>query len=125
MATNELVLVGPEYVHVDVSAEVIVAQPEIASQVELDIVEALKRYLHPVTGGARGTGWDYGRFPQRFDLCVLIEKIAGVNYVRNLHIHLDPQRRGAERTGRSLVCNGQHQITTRLEEYAADLAQSR
>lgn len=123
---NELVLVGPEYVRVDVSAEVVVARPDVASQVELDIMEALERYLHPVAGGARGTGWEYGRFPQQFDLCVLIEKIPEANHVRNLQIHLLPQRPGAEKTGRSLIWSGQHHITVRLEEqFAADLAQSR
>ena len=122
---NELVLVGPEYIRVDVSAEVIVARPEVASQVELDVVQALENYLHPVAGGARGRGWDFGRIPQRFDLCVLLEQIREVNHLRNLHIRLIPDRPGAEKTGRSLICNGQHQITVRLEEYAADLAQSR
>jgi len=126
MPMNELVLVSPEYVRVDVSAEIVVVRPEVASQVELDIRQELDRYLHPVTGGARSTGWEYGRLPQRFDLCVLMEKVAGVSHVRNLQISVIPERPGAERTGRSLICNGQHDITVRLEEhFAADLAQSR
>ncbi len=126
MAMNELVLVGPEYVRVDVTAEVVVAQPEVASRVELDVRHELERHLHPVTGGVRGTGWDYGRLPQRFDLCVLIEKIEGVSHVRDLHIRVVPDRPGGERTGRFLICSGQHNISMRLEEqFAADLAQSR
>jgi hypothetical protein len=123
---NELVLVGPEYVRVDVSAEILVSRPDVASQVQLDIAQALERYLHPVKGGSRGTGWDYGRFPQRFDLCVLMEQIPGVNHVRNLQIHLIPDRTGADKTGRSLIYNGRHDITVRFEDpFAAELTQSR
>jgi hypothetical protein len=125
MAANKLVLVGPEYVRVDINADIVVMQPEMVSSVELAVRSEIDRYLHPVTGGARGTGWDYGRLPQKFDLCVLIEKIEGVSHVRELSIQAIPDRPGAEKTGRFLICSGQHDISMRLEvQFATDLAQS-
>ena len=114
--TADLTLVGPEYVRVDVDCEIAVSDPGVAAEVEPAAKEALDRYLHPVTGGPRGKGWDFGREPKRSDFFGLLEDIPGVSHIRELRVSLIPDRPGSEKTGRFLICAGNHKVTTTLEE---------
>ena len=114
--TGDLELVGPEYVRVDVETEIAVSNPESASEVEPAARGVLRRYLHPVTGGEDGTGWDFGREPKRSDFFGLLESIPGVSHVRELRVSLIPDRPGSEKTGRFLICGGNHKVTMTLEE---------
>jgi len=114
LATTELVVVGPEYVRVDVDAEIVVERLDNASDVERKVTQAIKCYLHPVHGGPNRSGWDFGRLPQRFDLYVLIERIAGVSHIRSLRMSTVADRPGAEKTRHFLICCGHHQVTMTL-----------
>jgi hypothetical protein len=114
LATAELVVVGPEYVRVNVEAEIVVNRPEEASDVEQKIGAALKSYLHPIRGGQARSGWDFGRLPQRSDLYVLIERIPGVSHIRNLNVRMIAERPGVEKTGHFLVYSGHHTLTMTL-----------
>lgn len=107
----ELVVLGPEYVRIDVTAEVALASPEGQSDVELAILSALSRFLHPLSGGPAGKGWAFGRIPQKSDFYALIEGIAGVDHVRALHIEYVEDRPGKTlATRRFLVHSGVHQL---------------
>jgi len=123
--TARLVVVGPEYVRVDVAVEAAVTSLEGASDVELAIAETLARFLHPLSGGLDGRGWDFGRRPRKSDLYALIEAVDGVDHIRSLTV------RGVDRrTGRVmvedadyapagtlfLVYSGAHVITLSFEE---------
>lgn len=119
LPTVDLVVAGPEYVTVDVDAEVVVDHPEKAHDVELAIRQELDRYLHPVTGGADGNGWEFGQLPRKFDLTVLIERISGVSYVRDLRVNTTAAVSGSQKTLHFLVCRGRCRITTILEEQSA------
>jgi hypothetical protein len=114
IATTELVVVGPEYVRVDVDAEIVVERLDDASDVERNVTQAIKSYLHPIRGGPNRSGWEFGRCPQRFDLYVLIERIAGVSHIRSLRMSMVADRPGAERTRHFLICCGRHQVTMTL-----------
>ncbi|HEX8115947.1 MAG TPA: putative baseplate assembly protein, partial [Pyrinomonadaceae bacterium] len=108
--TGEVVVVGPEYVRVDVEATVGVAALEGAGEVEAEVLRALARYLHPLTGGFDGRGWDFGRRPHRSDLFALLESVTGVDYVHSLNIVEAEERAGAGQTDRFLVYSGAHKI---------------
>jgi|SRR5579862_8457977 len=114
MATTELVVLGPEYVRVDVDAEIVVESLDNASDVERRVTQAIKAYLHPIHGGPNRAGWDFGRLPQRFDLYVLIERIAGVSHIRSLRMNMVADRQGAEKTRHFLICCGRHQVAMTL-----------
>ena len=114
LATAELVVVGPEYVRVDVDAEIVVYRPEEASDVEQKVTQALQSYLHPISGGSNRSGWDFGRLPQKFDLYVLIERIVGVSHIRNLRVSTAADHQGAEKTGHFLIYCGHYRVTMTL-----------
>jgi hypothetical protein len=108
----ELVVLGPEYVRVDVEAEIALTALEGASAVELAIVSTLAKFLHPLTGGLDGKGWAFGRKPYKSDLYALIEAIPGVDHVRALKVIETEDRPGKTgKTGRFLVYSGQHKIS--------------
>lgn len=114
--TAHLELVGPEYIRVDVDCEITIIEPEAASEVELAVRRALDSYLNPITGGNDRTGWDFGREPKRSDFLGLLEGIGEVSHIRELRLSLIPDRPGSEKTGRFLICCGNHKVTTTLEE---------
>jgi predicted phage baseplate assembly protein len=114
LATAELVVVGPDYVHVGVDVSVVVNRPQDANQVEQALAMALDRYLHPIRGGPANSGWDFGRVPQRSDLYALIEKIPGVSYIGSLNITMTSERPAAGKARHLLVCSGLHTLTMSL-----------
>ncbi|GIE35161.1 hypothetical protein Ait01nite_082060 [Actinoplanes italicus] len=46
--------------------------------------QALSRFLHPLTGGDDGTGWEFGRPVFRSELFQVLERLDGVDHVRRL-----------------------------------------
>jgi len=116
LPTVRLVLVGPEYVAVDVEAEIAVDDVDTAAETELAVTSAIQSYLHPTAGGRAQTGWDFGRQPHKSDLCAVIEDVSGVSHVRQLQYRMRPLRQGSEKTGHFLICSGTHKIVTTLQE---------
>ena len=112
VATCDLVVVGPDYVRVDVQVQIAPKSLEVAGQVEVLVTEALRTFLHPLTGGSDGTGWDFGRQPHESDVYALLEAIAGVDHVHGLRLTIASDRPGAQQTDRFLVYAGY--ITTSL-----------
>lgn len=119
LPTLELIVTGPKYVRVHVAAEIAVREGGNADEVETAVRLELQNYLHPVTGGPDGLGWEFGRAPQKFDLSLRVERIPGVSHVRDITVNLVPDMPGVERTSYFSVCPGDFQIAVVLEEQCA------
>ena len=65
--TATLIVVGPYYLQVDVAAEIGIASLDGAGRVASKVQETLAAFLHPLTGGFDGKGWDFGREPHPSD----------------------------------------------------------
>lgn len=109
--TATVAVVGPLYVRVDVSVEIGIITLEGASGVEAAVQDTLSRFLHPLTGGRDGAGWNFGRQPYSSDLYAIISDVPGVDHIRSLSIGQVEEPAGALATGRFLVYSGQHRIT--------------
>jgi hypothetical protein len=109
--TASLSVVGPLYVRVDVSIEIALVSLEGASEVEDAVRRALRGFLHPLTGGRDGSGWDFGRQPFLSDLYAVASDVPGVDHIRHLSFNQVEEPPGAILTGRFLVYSGQHQIS--------------
>lgn len=110
--TVDLFVVGPIYIRVDVTAEIALASLEGANTVKQAVEQALAKFLHPLTGGLDGNGWDFGRSPHRSDFYALIESIPGVDHIRSLTVQPpDDQPNEVMQTKRFLVYSGTHIIT--------------
>ncbi|NEO47029.1 MAG: putative baseplate assembly protein, partial [Moorea sp. SIO4A3] len=125
--TVQISVVGPLYVRVDITAEIALTSLEGASEVAQTVEQQLASFLHPLTGGFEGIGWDFGREPYKSDLYRLLEGISGVDHVRNLEVaegvdQANDQMNEMEelertkQTGRFLVYSGNHTISLTFVE---------
>jgi Baseplate J-like protein len=108
--TATISVVGPLYVRVDVSVEIALVSIEGASQVEDTVRDTLHTFLHPLTGGRDGAGWDFGRQPYLSDLYAVLSDVPGVDHIRHVSTNLVEEPADAFATARFLVYSGQHQI---------------
>jgi hypothetical protein len=113
--TAEICVLGPEYVRIDVAAEIAIESLD-AGDVELAVVLALNRFLHPLHGGFDRNGWEFGRRLHASELYTIIERIPGVRYISSLEINEHEDRAGTRLTGTFLIYSGQHQIRLFLPE---------
>jgi hypothetical protein len=114
--TVRVSVVGPLYIRVDVKAEAGLVSLEGATTVLADIQQRVASFLHPLTGGMDGTGWDFGRRPHESDFYALIEAVPGVDHVRSLDVVEVEDLPGVTLTGRFLVYSGTPDITAVFEE---------
>lgn len=112
--TVDVWVAGPEWIEVSVTAVIVPDSLEAADFVGEAVATALARFLHPLTGGALGKGWAFGRKPYRSDLYALIEGVAGVAYVRSLDVAETPDSTSISRLERRLIFSGQHEIVVNV-----------
>jgi predicted phage baseplate assembly protein len=86
---TRLQVTGPGYVEVRVQATVQVKDGVNAARVQADIVEALDRFLDPLTGGPNERGWPFGRDVYRSEILQLIDGVTGVDHVLALALLAD------------------------------------
>jgi hypothetical protein len=101
-----LVVTEPTWVEVKVTADIVPVNDDKGQEVKSDAVTALKKFLHPLTGGTTGVGWQFGRMPHESDFYAILEKVAGVDYVENLELDFKSE----DDRSRNLVYSGEHQI---------------
>lgn len=117
--TVNIVVVGPLYVEVKIFTKLNLTALENGGTVEQDIERKLARFLHPLTGGFDGTGWDFGRQPYQSDLYRLLGGVLGIDHVHSLTVTPDFKKleritediRKIIKTNRFLVYSGKHGIT--------------
>ena len=105
-ASAKLVVVGPEYVSIDVEAELVLTSLERVSEIEVLLKRTLADFLHPLYGGADGRGWDFGREPHRSDIYSRLGSVAGIDYVRLVRVTKREDRAGIADGERFLICPG-------------------
>lgn len=113
MLTTELFVISPEYVEITVAAAIVVKENYIVSATRERVNRALQTFLHPVTGGGKGTGWEFGRSVHVSEIYELIDTVEGVDYIESLQLKKD----GKTMTGNikipayCLVYSGSHTIS--------------
>jgi hypothetical protein len=75
-------ILEPTYASVSVRAEIIPVAPEDAARVEARVRTRLNRFLHPLTGGRDGSGWEFGATVYLSDIAALLEDTPGVDAVQ-------------------------------------------
>lgn len=80
-AAGQLHIKGPEYVQASVTARIVPTSPDQADEAKLAVIANLRAFLHPLTGGPRGEGWELGRDVHLSEIQAVIEGTAGVEHV--------------------------------------------
>jgi baseplate J-like protein len=94
---------GPAYVEVTVNADIYAESIDLAPQVEADAVAKLEAFLHPLTGGYKQTGWEFGRLPCLSDFYSLLEAVEGMDHIENLRMTLSPVTPGGAKAAEPRV----------------------
>jgi hypothetical protein len=109
---GNILLSGPNYTALSVRAEIVPLDAEDAAMVEARLRDALTTFLHPLTGGVNGTGWDFGQPVYLSQIATLLEAVEGVDYVSLLQLLVDDGVVGDFATigPNALVTQGDHQL---------------
>ncbi len=107
----DLIVTGPKYLGINVEIDVAPVSFDGAGEIKLVIARTISNYLHPLTGGMDGNGWDFGRYPHESNLYALIEALSGVDHVKSLKLTPAQGSSDVEKAGAYfLVYSGTHTI---------------
>jgi predicted phage baseplate assembly protein len=84
-------IIGPQYASIGVQAEIAPLQPGEAAAVEASVRDALNQFLHPLTGGPDGQGWNFGQTVYLSQIARVIEGAEGVDYASLIRLTVNEQ----------------------------------
>lgn len=92
LITTILDVTPPTYIELSIKVTLIRRTVGQSERLRSEIEQRLRRYLHPLVGGADGKGWQFGRPIFRTDLVHIVEDIPGVDAIDSIAIY-DEERR--------------------------------
>jgi predicted phage baseplate assembly protein len=95
LVAGRIAVIGPTYRPVGVAALIAPRVVGDAGLVADAARAALATFLHPLTGGPQGHGWEFGRDVFQSDVAAILESLPGVDYVAQLDLLLDDAPAGA------------------------------
>jgi len=113
-AAGGIVVIGPTYVKINLSLDLIVATMDLASETERQVQRALADFLHPLSGGPEKQGWHFGRGVALSDVAALLEGLAGVDAIAQISFQERPEADFFPVGSDALVANGDHRVNLRL-----------
>ncbi|MEA3281834.1 MAG: putative baseplate assembly protein [Euryarchaeota archaeon] len=107
---------GPVYIEVSVTVDVYPTSMDMAPLAEMEALGRLESFLHPVTGGTDGKGWEFGRLICLSDIYALLEGIAEIDHVENVVASMfEAEHEARIAAPDALLCSGEHQVTLKFE----------
>jgi Baseplate J-like protein len=91
---HQIYVTGPDYVAIDVEATLVPLDPAEAGVVEQRGREAIETFLHPLRGGPERRGWELGRDVFLSDVAAVLERVAGLDYVKELALFVNDGLQG-------------------------------
>lgn len=114
---QQLFVGRPKYLAVNVTVTVSAKTAALAPESETETRKTLNNFLHPLTGGPDGTGWEFGQGLSISALYSEIEKISAVDHVEQLEIDPRPTRPDyLELNPDQILASGDHVISTIVVE---------
>lgn len=84
LLTTQLHVLEPLFLAVEVKATVVPLPDELESTLQQRVIDAMKYFLDPLTGGEDGKGWPFGRNVFVSEMYSLLDQLPGVDYVTTL-----------------------------------------
>jgi predicted phage baseplate assembly protein len=114
---------SPQFIWVSIEAKIRLADradPALVVETRKRAELELYRYLNPFVGGPAGTGWPFGRDLHVSELYALLQRVAGIEFVDELHIAVRDPGSGAPPQPApprlaippyGLICSDVHRVT--------------
>jgi hypothetical protein len=109
---GQIILQAPTYTAISVRADIVANHADESALVEARVRDRLAAFLHPLTGGGAGTGWDFGASVYLSQIAVLVAQTEGVNCVPLLQLLVSDSVVGdvAIIDRGALITQGDHQL---------------
>lgn len=103
---------GAEYVEITIEPSVVPVSLEASARVDTGIIDVLSRYIHPITGGEQGNGWEFGKNICHSEIIALLEGVTDVEYVQELVILVNGKKQAGDITfdDDMLPYSGEHRV---------------
>lgn len=113
LLTTTVSVSEPSYTKVDVST---VVHAKLADPVQLSnrVIEALESFLHPVSGGKQGNGWEFGKSLYLSDLYTLVAAVEGVSAIKTLKMQVSGTGKDIQEIkigSDTLIASGNHKVS--------------
>jgi hypothetical protein len=99
VSAKHLKVLKPIYLRISVQTEIYVLNMNLARTVEIKGKSKLVEFLHPISGGPKNTGWEFGEMVCLSDIMSILEKIPEVDHIENMSIKLQVEVGGEEEGG--------------------------
>jgi hypothetical protein len=83
---NQVNVIGPNYLPVDVRVTVAPLDPSQAGELEPAVKIAIEAFLHPLLGGPDGAGWPPARNVYRSDIARALVGVTDLDFVQDLQL---------------------------------------
>jgi hypothetical protein len=103
LLTTRLHVIGPQFLRVGIAASVVPLPDELELEVRQKVVEAVRAFLDPRSGGVDGDGWPFGRNVFVSEIIALIDRLPGVDYVTAVSFTPDAPDRLINNTDGDLI----------------------
>jgi len=81
LLTTRVHVVGPKYVGIGIQLTIHLKQDALERDVRPLVETTLKRFFHPLMGGADGKGWPFGRSVFVSEVYQLLDQLPGVEFI--------------------------------------------
>ena len=79
-------VIAPEYVRINVTATLHTREIAYSNRIEEDTYSCLDSYLHPLSGKADGSGWEFAESICLSDVIGWLEQIQDVEYISHIEV---------------------------------------
>lgn len=105
----DIYAIGPRYQEVSINLKVYVINPAESSLVERRVISALEDFFHPLIGGEKERGWEFGRNVYKSEIYAVLERLQGVDHIKDV-IFVDYPGDEIVVENNVLVASGTHNI---------------
>jgi predicted phage baseplate assembly protein len=85
---THLLIGPPQFVALRIETRIGVANGKTPEDVTVEVRRSILRFLHPVAGGAEGSGWPFGGPLSQSDLVARVQQVSGVDFVEQVKIFI-------------------------------------
>lgn len=105
-------IAAPRYKPIGVRVSVVARVASEAASVDQRVRDACERFLHPLSGGSDGRGWQFGQSLYLSQMAALLEGLEGVDYCSSIELSVGDALAG-ERVSvgaDGIVASGRHDV---------------